>query len=163
MTGMQATFKNEFKMLKSNKWYLCGAVAFFVAAFGVLSYQGYSWYRRQQEQAAQNAFSEALEEYSRISYEYLKKSDISREGFVNRWRDLDERLVLLAKKYSSSVLCPFMIAMRADLAVNQQQYKEAAGFIDEALKHMSPAMTGYTQLRVKAALARVDSGDEALL
>ncbi|MBA3752099.1 hypothetical protein H0X06_04885 [Candidatus Dependentiae bacterium] len=121
-------------------------------------YLGYSWYKKNKEQAAYKDLSESIEGYIKASTSALS----SKKSFSPQWTDVQRAFKIGAEINSSSSLYPYFLAYQADVLLQQGQNTEAIQIMDDAIAHLDRTHPLYYLYALKNALMKTDSQDASL-
>jgi hypothetical protein len=111
-----------------------------------MSWFGYSWYKKTQEESAHRVFAETIQEI---------KSRGQSEEIIGM---IDEAL----SRYKGSVLYPFFLSYKADTLVAQgDSHEKALDAMKRAVESLSQMSPFYHMYQLKYALMLADSPDDS--
>ncbi len=120
-----------------------------------VGYLGYSWYKKNKEQAAYKDLSESIEGYIKASTTAVS----SQKAFSPQWTDVLRAFNVGAEIHSSSSLYPYFLAYQADVLLQQGKNAEAAQIMDAAVTRLDRTHPLYYLYALKGALMKTDSQD----
>lgn len=147
---MKAINYNSFTAKQKNLRSIVMIVLLVVVA--VVSVVGYSWYTKKQNEDAQAVLAEGIELYQKALKE---KSD----------KILEEAQLAFSigyERYSGSSLASYFLSFESDILARQGKQDEAIKFMQKSVKKMSNSSPLYNMHKIKLALMKIDSEDEAI-
>ena len=119
---------------------------------GVLfgAFYGYKFYVYRKESSAHKALNECVIEFSNV------------KNGSGQWRDVEVLFDSGYKNNYGSKLAPFFLVFKSEALFEQGKTKEAIETLGEALKKMSEKDDFYGAYKVKFALMKMDTQDQAL-
>lgn len=136
------------KAFKNSKWMMyVGLVAAIFLTFFILR-SGYHWHTNRVNAAAQQAFSSAMEHFSKAQ---SSKTDM--------WADVAAEFKMGYEQHSSSSLAPYFLAYQAQALLQQGNRHEAITVLETAIKDMSSSSPLFSIYKTQKALIKLDSED----
>ncbi len=132
---------------------------FFGGAVGFGVFKVKQYYVERSEKAAQTVFSEAFDEYTKVTNEYFSGKQV--ESAINQqWEDVKVSLAYIDKKHGNTVYAAAAYALQAQVLMQQKQYEQALEAMQKALSLVSRLSPLFYLYSMELALMRIDAGNK---
>jgi hypothetical protein len=115
-----------------------------------LSIYFYSAYRITNQERAQLAFAQSIQE--------MKHSEKNPE----LWPNVSLAAKTAYRSHSDSAFAPYFLALESQAAARQSDNKEALAYAEQTIAHMSSSSPFYYLYKIRLALIKLDSDDVAI-
>lgn len=131
-----------------------------VVVLGAAGFYTYKWYRKGVQQAAQKAFSEAMETYNQaLSLEYAGESVSSKEK-ETIWDEVEIAFKTGYNQNKRSTLAPFFLVYESEALLRQGKIDQSYDILSQAVNQMSKKSPYYYLYSIKQALFEIDKKDQ---
>ncbi len=157
MATLNSFFKNLYQEIASiplfkNRYMKARGVFLFLLLGSAISYFGYSWYKLQKNQDAQNFLSSCLDDYRSVI-----------EGRQSSWPSLQMNAEIGYEKNKGTDLAVYFKALQADAMIQHGNIKDLPPVLDQLEKEIVKGSLLYYVYRLKLALMMIDSQNDDLM